>query len=69
VGADPNRAGPRGWTAVHQAASRGNKRILRAVLNAGRDPARKDQEGRTALDVARAARLRSWLRSILAAHR
>ena len=35
-GADPNLADARGWTAVHQAKSRGNKKMLEAVLRAAR---------------------------------
>lgn len=55
-GADPNRPDAQGWTAVHQAASRGNERILRALLGAGGDPQRKDKQGRTPLDITRGAR-------------
>ena len=36
-GANPNLPDARGWTAVHQAASRGNQRMLRAVLDHGGD--------------------------------
>lgn len=53
-GADPNVADERGWTAVHQAASRGNARMLDAVLAAGGDPGGKDREGRSPRDVAAA---------------
>jgi ankyrin repeat protein len=53
-GASPNIADGRGWTAVHQAVSRGNLRILRAVLEAGGDCSRRDREGATPLDIARA---------------
>jgi ankyrin repeat protein len=55
-GASPNLPDARGWTAVHQAASRGNARLLRAVLEAGGDRSRKDQDGGTPLDVARSMR-------------
>jgi ankyrin repeat protein len=51
-GASPNVADTQGWTAVHQAASRGNARMMRAVLDAGGDTARRDQQGRTPADVA-----------------
>jgi uncharacterized protein len=51
-GASPNIADERGWTAVHQAASRGNERMLKAVLEAGGDPARRDKEGCTPRDRA-----------------
>jgi len=44
-GASPNLADQRGWTAVHQAASRGNERMLRALLEAGGDLTRRDHEG------------------------
>jgi len=50
-GASPNVPDDRGWTAVHQAASRGNVRMLRAVLDAGGDAKRRDKEGRTPRDV------------------
>ncbi|HLY19289.1 MAG TPA: ankyrin repeat domain-containing protein [Bryobacteraceae bacterium] len=53
-GASPNVPDDGGWTAVHQAASRGNARMLRAVLDAGGDPNRRDKEGRTPREVARA---------------
>ncbi|MBS1824194.1 MAG: ankyrin repeat domain-containing protein [Acidobacteria bacterium] len=44
-GADPNIPDHRGWTAVHQAASRGNERMWKAVLAAGGDIKRKDKLG------------------------
>lgn len=53
--ANPNLADERGWTAVHQAASRGNERMMRAVLDAGGNPSLRDKAGRSALDIARAA--------------
>ncbi len=46
-GADPNIPDRRGWTAVHQAASRGNERMWKAVLAAGGDSSRKDNQGFT----------------------
>jgi ankyrin repeat protein len=49
--ASPNVPDSRGWTAVHQAASRGNVRMLRAVLDAGGDPQRRDNDGRTPRNV------------------
>jgi ankyrin repeat protein len=53
-GADPNRrAEGNGWTAVHQAASRGNVNMLKAVLAAGGDASARDAEGLTPRDVAR----------------
>jgi len=50
-GASPNVPDERGWTAVHQAASRGNVRMLSAVLVAGGDRHRRDAEGLTAADI------------------
>jgi hypothetical protein len=44
-GASPNLPDQRGWTAVHQAASRGNERMLRALLEAGGDKTCRDNEG------------------------
>jgi ankyrin repeat protein len=55
-GASPNVADERGWTAVHQAASRGNARMLRAVLASRGDKRRADHIGLTPLDVAREAK-------------
>ncbi|HXM41248.1 MAG TPA: ankyrin repeat domain-containing protein [Bryobacteraceae bacterium] len=55
--ASPNVPDERGWTAVHQAASRGNMRMLRAVLGAGGDPTRRDKEGRLPQEVTLAAKL------------
>jgi ankyrin repeat protein len=51
-GASPNIADARGWTAVHQAASRGNERMMKAVLAAGGDCRRRDAGGDTPQDVA-----------------
>lgn len=59
--ASPNVADERGWTAVHQAASRGNVRMLRAVLDAGGDPKRRDKEGRTPRDVTTSDKLAETL--------
>jgi hypothetical protein len=44
VGKVGGRAGS-GWTAVHQAASRGNARILKAVIEAVGDFGRPDHDG------------------------
>ncbi|MEK6300939.1 MAG: ankyrin repeat domain-containing protein [Acidobacteriota bacterium] len=55
-GASANRGDAQGWTARHQAASRGNERMMKAVLAAGGDPSRKDLEGNTPLDIAKAKR-------------
>jgi ankyrin repeat protein len=57
-GASPNLADDaRGWTAVHQAASRGNARLLRAVLDAGGEPRRRDKAGHQPRDLARAPKI------------
>jgi ankyrin repeat protein len=52
-GASPNVADERGWTAVHQAVSRGNVRMLKAVLEAGGDREKKDVVGQTPIDLGR----------------
>jgi ankyrin repeat protein len=52
--ANPNLPDERGWTAVHQAASRGNERMMRAVLQAGGDLTRRDKSGDTPMDIAEA---------------
>jgi ankyrin repeat protein len=49
-------ADERGWTALHQAASRGNLRMVEALITAGADPHRRDAKGATPLDIALAAR-------------
>ncbi|MBK7644594.1 MAG: ankyrin repeat domain-containing protein [Planctomycetes bacterium] len=54
--ANPNLPDERGWTAVHQAASRGNERMMRAILAAGGDLGVKDKQGLTPLSVALLAR-------------
>jgi ankyrin repeat protein len=51
-GANPNIPDDRGWTAVHQVASRGNERLLKAVMGAGGNLRSRDKEGRTPKDVA-----------------
>ena len=60
-GASPDIADDRGWTAVHQAASRGNETMMKAVLNAGGNPLLRDKEGNSPLDVARAKGYRKLL--------
>lgn len=59
--ASPNVPDERGWTAVHQAASRGNLRMLRAVLDAGGDPKKRDRDGRTPRDVTQSGKLDAML--------
>jgi ankyrin repeat protein len=61
--ASPNVPDSRGWTAVHQAASRGNVRMLRAVLDAGGDPKRKDKQGQTPRELTRSDKLARMLPS------
>ena len=46
---------------MHQAASRGNLRMLRAVLDAGGDPKRRDKEGNTPRDVTQSDKLAEML--------
>lgn len=55
-----------GWTAVHQAASRGNARIMQAVLDAGGDLGFRDKQRRTPIDIARLTR-RDKLMPLMAA--
>jgi len=55
-GASPNVPdGQEGWTAVHQAASRGNARMMRAVVDAGGYLAIRDKKGRKPADIAKLA--------------
>jgi hypothetical protein len=53
-GASPNVRDASGWTAMHQAASRGNERMLQALIDAGGDMARTDSWGLTPRHVAHA---------------
>jgi ankyrin repeat protein len=55
-GASPNLSDARGWTAVHQAASRGNERLMRAILAAGGDRTKLDEQGLAPWKVAMLAR-------------
>lgn len=74
-GADPNRpqaldvtdaegrlTDSGGWTALHQAASRGNVKMVEALIKAGADVTRRDAAGRTPFDIAAAAPLKKLLR-------
>jgi ankyrin repeat protein len=54
--ASPNAPDDRGWTAVHQAVSRGNLKMLEDLMEAGGDATVKDRDGRTPRDMARASR-------------
>ena len=51
-GASPDVPDSRGWTAMHQAASRGNERMMRTLLDAGGDLSLRDKEGQRPRDVA-----------------
>jgi hypothetical protein len=61
-GASCNVADAEGWTAVHQAASRGNERVLRAVLDAGGDKTRKDKAGQVPRDLTRKDKIAEMLK-------
>ena len=52
-GASPNIPDAEGWTALHQCASRGNGKMIAALLTHGADRARRCKLGHTAADVAR----------------
>ena len=66
-GADPNRAQgmdgstSAGWTALHQAASRGNAKMVEDLMTAGADMTCKDAAGRTPADVTRMKAVLQWL--------
>jgi ankyrin repeat protein len=51
-GASPNIADARGWTAMHQAASRGNEKMMRALIEAGGDLTRRDGDDKLPRDIA-----------------
>ena len=55
-GVNPNLADANGWTSVHQAASRGNERMLKAIIEAGGEPRRAAADGMLPVDIARASR-------------
>jgi hypothetical protein len=57
AGADPNviPTDGTGWTALVSAAMEGHVMVIRALLDKGADPSIRTREGRTALDIARAA--------------
>ena len=56
AGADPNRADPKGWTALHYAASRGAPEgLIARLLAAGADAGARTKDGLTAAEVGRAA--------------
>ncbi len=51
-GADPNAKGPHGWTPLHLDSLSGDTRMLRDLLEAGANPALKDEENKTPRDLA-----------------
>jgi ankyrin repeat protein len=51
-GASPNLPDERGWTALHQAVSRGNERMVRALLDAGADASRLNVDGDSPAQMA-----------------
>jgi ankyrin repeat protein len=65
--ASPNIPDTEGWTAVHQAAARGNTRMMQALIAAGGDVARRDRAGRTPYDVAKDAKREKLLAMIASA--
>jgi len=52
-GASPNVADANGWTAMHQAASRGNAAMWQALVDAGGDETRRDRKGYTPRQVGK----------------
>lgn len=54
AGADVNHQSEatRGWTALHAAANTGDTETLRILLEAGADPSIKDDDGKTAAELA-----------------
>jgi ankyrin repeat protein len=61
-GASCNVPDAEGWTAVHQAASRGNERALRAVLDAGGDKTRRDKAGQVPRDLTKSDKIAEMLK-------
>jgi ankyrin repeat protein len=55
-GASPNVADARGWTALHQAVSRGNALMVEDLIRAGADREARTPEGATPRDLAFARR-------------
>ena len=51
-GADPNAKGLNGWTPLHLDSLSGDTRMLRDLLEAGANPALKDEENKTPRDLA-----------------
>lgn len=53
AGADPDVDRRGGWTALHEAASRGNLPLVRLLLRWEADPGAESDDGRTPVDTAR----------------
>ena len=53
-GADPNVADDRGWTALHQAVSRGNAAMIEELVRAHGDGTVRDRSGQSPRDMAKA---------------
>ncbi len=51
-GASPNVPDARGWTAMHQVASRGNEKMLCALIEADGDLTTRDAQGNLPRDIA-----------------
>jgi len=64
-GANPNLPDIRGWTAVHQAASRGNERMLQAVFAAGGNSTLKTNDGHTPFEIARSQAVTRVIRKLI----
>jgi len=66
-GVDPNCAQgmdgspTAGWTALHQAASRGNVKMVEELIAAGADLKKKDASGAVPADIARVKAVLQWL--------
>ncbi len=65
-GASPNVADANGWTAMHQAASRGNAAMWQALVDAGGDETRRDRKGYTPRQVGK---VRTLVRAVRKAAR
>jgi ankyrin repeat protein len=66
-GASVNASGPYGKTALHQSAAAGHLRVIQVLLDNGADPALRDDNGATALDLA-LARGKTSAADLLKAH-